>query len=153
MGGRGLVRGLAALAAGAVPFALGAEAAGAVESHFNASSFEHTFTTWDGRQVTCFVGGSSSLFRESSGTPFTADAQTFSFGASQSDPACGDGLVSVSTSYLDSAGRRTLNASTGGGGIIFWVADNVAGDLSVTHTIVYFNCQANCEVTFTTQPK
>ena len=155
MGRRRLVRGLAAVTAGALPFALGVGSAEATESHFNSTQFDHTFTALDGREVTCTVIGGSSLFRESSDTPYRADASIFSFepDPSPADPACTDGVSFVTASYVDGAGQRTTSGSSGPGGGTIWFADNVAADLSVAHALTYFDCQFNCEISFTTRPK
>ena len=87
-----------ALAAGALPFALGVGTASADDFFVQFFSKDHTFTANDGTSVTCTVSGESSLSRSPGEEVFDGEALTRATGE---DPRCGITFVSVDVTYVD----------------------------------------------------
>jgi hypothetical protein len=151
-GGRGRVATKAgvALAAGALPFALGMGTAAADEAYSQSFFADHTFTTGDGRSVTCSVSGESNLFRPSGSETYLGDALTEALG---DDPACGRAFVEVLATYTDAGGRTKTTGANSIDGDVQWFADDVASGFSVVHQVTFNDCRADCEVSTTTSPK
>ena len=140
-----------ALAAGALPFALGVGTASADDFFTQFFSKDHTFTANDGTSVTCTVTGESSLSREPGQQVFDGQALTQARG---DDPRCGITFVSVDVTYIDGSERqRHTGADSIDGDVRWFVDDDVARDLRVVHAVSFDDCRANCDVSFTTQPK
>ena len=139
-----------ALTAGALPLVLGIGTAGADESFSQSFSTDHTFTSGDGRSVTCTLSGEANLFRPSGSEAFLADALTDASGV---DPSCGSTFVEVVATYVDPGGRRKTTGANSIDGDVQWFADDVAGDLRVVHRASFNDCRANCQVSVTTSPK
>src|SRR5918994_1161522 len=115
-GGRAATKAGVALAAGALPFALGMGTAAADEAYSQSFFTEHTFTAGDGRSVTCSVSGESNLFRPSGAETFHADALTEAIGE---DPSCGRTFVEVIATYTDQSGRtKTTGANSINGDVL-----------------------------------
>jgi hypothetical protein len=140
----------AALAAGAVPFALGIGTASADEGYSQSFAKDHTFTAGDGHSVTCTFSGYSSLQRFSGQNTFDGQALTDAFG---DDPACDIHFVAVIVTYTDGSGRQRQTGADSIDGDVRWFGDDVASGFSVLHSVTFDDCRANCEATFTTQPK
>jgi hypothetical protein len=150
MGRKARVRAVAALAAGTVPLAFGVGQAGADELFSQSFIQDHTFTTADGRQVTCTFSGESNLFRPTGQEAFQADALTDVSGA---DPACGSTFVHVVVTYADPAGRRKTSGANSIDGDVQWFADDVGGEFRVQHGVEFEDCRANCVASAVTAPK
>lgn len=139
-----------ALAAGALPFALGMGTAAADEAYSQSFFTEHTFTAGDGRSVTCSVSGESNLFRPSGAETFDADALTEAIGE---DPSCSRTFVEVIATYTDQSGRTKTTGANSINGDVQWFADDVASGLRVLHRVTFNDCRADCEASATTSPK
>ena len=139
-----------ALAAGVLPFATGVGTASADDFFIQFFSKDHTFTAGDGSRVTCSVYGESSLFRESGQDTYDGEALTRVVGE---HPSCGITFVDVQVSYLDAGGRRHATGADSVDGDVRWFSDGVAGQLRVGHHVTFDECQADCEISFTTSPK
>jgi hypothetical protein len=150
MGRKARVRAVAALAAGAVPLALGAGTAGADEFFSQSFIKDHTFTAADGRQVTCTFTGESNLFRPTGQEGFQGDALTAVQG---SDPACGITFVEVLTTYVDPGGRRKTSGANSVDGDVLWFGDDIGGEFLVRHSVQFEDCRANCSASTITAPK
>ena len=149
-GGRAATKAGVALAAGALPFALGMGTAAADEAYSQSFFTEHTFTAGDGRSVTCSVSGESNLFRPSGGETFHADALTEAIGE---DPSCGRTFVEVIATYTDQSGRSKTTGANSIDGDVQWFADDVASGLRVVHRVTFNACRADCEAGASTPPK
>lgn len=150
MGRKARVRAVAALAAGAVPLALGVGPASADEFFSQSFLRDHTFTSADGRQVTCTFSGESNLFRATGQEGFSADALTDVSGA---DPACASTFVEVRATYLDPGGRRKTTGANSVDGDVLWFGDDIGSEFLVHHSVEFEDCQANCETSTFTAPK
>jgi hypothetical protein len=149
-GGR-RARAAVALAAGALPFALGVGTASADDFFIQFFSKDHTFTAGDGSTVTCTVSGESSLTRAPDEEVFDGEALTR---ASGEHPSCGVTFVSVDVTYVDPSGRQKHTGADSIDGDVRWfVDDDVAHSFRVVHRVSFDDCRANCDVSFTTQPK
>ena len=143
-----------ALAAGALPFALGVGTASADDFFVQFFSKEHTFTANDGASVTCTVSGESSLRRDAGEDVFDGEALTRVVVTSDDDPRCGITFVSVDVTYVDAGDRtRHTGADSIDGDVRWFVENDVARDFRVVHGVRFDDCRANCDVSFTTQPK
>ena len=140
----------AALAAGAVPFAVGVGAASADEAYSQSFFREHSFIGGDGRPVTCNFSGDSTLFKASGARTFDASALTDAFG---DDPACQVRFVEVVVTYLDGNGVRKVTGANSIDGDVQWLGDDVGIGFSVVHRVTFDDCQSNCQTSFTTSPK
>jgi hypothetical protein len=140
-----------ALAAGAVPFGMGVGTAAADDFFIQFASKEHTFTAGDGSTVTCTVSGESSLRREPGERWFDGEALSRAVG---DDPRCGITFVEVDVTYIDPNGvQRHTGADSIDGDVRWFVRDDVSHDLRAVHRVSFDDCRADCEVSFTTQPK
>jgi hypothetical protein len=144
------VRAAAALAVGAVPFALGVGTAAADDFFGQTFSREHTFTAGNGQQVTCTFSGESSLTHASGASTSAGTALTR---ASGEDPACGVTFVQVLVTYVDGSGRQRSTGADSVDGDVRWFGDDVARDFSVVHRVSFDDCLSNCDTSFTTSPK
>jgi hypothetical protein len=145
------IQAVAALAAGALPIALGVGTASADEFFNQFASSDHTFTAGDGSTVTCTVSGESSLSRPNGQNAYDAEALTSAAGDS---PSCSITFVEVEVSYRDPAGReRHTGADSIDGDVRWFVKNDVSSGFSVVHRVTFDDCRADCEVTFTTSPK
>jgi hypothetical protein len=123
----------------------------AADEAYSQSFFrEHTFTTGDGRSVTCSVSGESNLFRPSGSETFLADALTEALGE---DPSCSRTFVEVIATYTDQSGRTKTTGANSINGDVQWFADDVASGFRVVHQVTFNDCRADCEVSATTSPK
>jgi hypothetical protein len=150
MGRKARVRVAAALAAGAVPLAFGVAQAGADEFFSQSFLQDHTFTSGDGRRVTCTFSGESNLFRPTGQEGYSADALT---DVSGNDPACARTFVEVRATYDDTTGRRRTTGANSVDGDVLWFGEDVGSNFSVQHSAEFEDCQSNCVVTTTTSPK
>ena len=149
--GGGRAKAAVALAAGALPFALGVGTASADDFFTQFFSKDHTFTANDGTSVTCTVSGESSLSREAGQKVFDGQALTRATG---DDPRCGITFVSVDVTYIDPSGHQRHTGADSIDGDVRWFVDHdVLRDLRVVHAVSFDDCRANCDVSFTTQPK
>jgi hypothetical protein len=139
-----------ALAAGAVPFALGFGTASADEAFAQSFAKQHTFTAGNGQAVTCTFTGDSSLQKADGQATFDAEALTDAFGE---DPACAVHFVEVIVTYTDGSGRQKRTGADSIDGDVRWFGDDVAGGFSVLHRVTFDDCRANCEASATTSPK
>jgi hypothetical protein len=149
-GGRVAATATLALTAGAMPFALGIGTAAADEAYSQSFFTEHTFTSGDGRTVTCTLSGESNLFRSSDSETFLADALTEALGE---DRSCGVTFVEAIATYVDVGGRTKTTGANSINGDVQWFADDVASDFRVLHKATFNDCSANCGASFTTTPK
>jgi hypothetical protein len=150
MGRKARVRAVAALAAGALPLGLGVGPAGADEFFSQSFLRDHTFTSADGRQVTCTFAGESNLFRATGQEGFSADALTDVTG---SDPACARTFVEVLATYVDPGGRRKVSGANSVDGDVLWFGDDIGSEFLVQHSVLFEDCQANCQTSTVTAPK
>jgi hypothetical protein len=150
MGRKARVRAVAAVAAGAVPLALGVGQAGADEFFSQSFLQDHTFTSADGRQVTCTFSGESNLFRATGQEGYQGDALTDVSGA---DPACGSTFVEVVVTYVDAGGRRKTSGANSVDGDVLWFGDDIGGEFVVQHSVEFEDCRANCSASAVTAPK
>ena len=148
--GRVAAKATVALTAGAMPFALGIGTAAADEAYSQSFFTDHTFTTGDGRSVTCSVSGESNLFRPSGSETFLADALTEAHGG---DPSCGTTFVEAVATYTDAGGRTKTTGGNSINGDVQWFADDVASGFQVVHRVTFNDCRTNCGVSVTTSPK
>ena len=144
-----LATGVVALSTGGAPFAFGASPAAAAEFFEQDAFFEHSFTNQAGQTVVCPVSVSSTLTRQSSSDPFFGSAFT---GSDVNDPRC-DAFVAVSVSYKDPTGRPKNAFADSINGDVFLGVDDVGSEFVAQHSLTFFNCSANCEVSYQTQPK
>ena len=150
MGRKARVRAVAALAAGAVPLALGVGTAGADEFFSQSFIQDHTFTNADGRQVTCTFAGESNLSRATGQEGFQGDALT---GVTGTDPACGTTFVEVLATYVDPGGRRKTSGANSVDGDVLWFGDDIGSGFLVRHSVEFEDCRANCTASTITAPK
>ena len=147
-----MTRGVAAMAAGALPLWLTAHPAAAFELYSKSVILDHTFTDNAGDEVTCSVRYQSDLFRPDANSTFSADTSTQVL---VFDPLAGDecrAAVGVEIAYRDPQGVLR-HARAFGTDLADLQIDEVQGNYEATHLIFFLNCSANCEATFTTHPK
>jgi hypothetical protein len=147
-----MARGVAAMAAGALPFWLSAHPASAFELYSKQVVLDHTFTDTAGDSVTCTVAYTSSLFRADASSTFSADTSTQVL---VFDPLAADACrasVGVDVVYRDPQGvvRR---ARAFGTDLVDLQIDEVQGNYETAHLVFFLNCSANCQPTVTTHPK
>ena len=141
----------AALAAGALPFAMGVGTASAEDVFTQFFTLDHTFTAGDGSTVTCAVTGESSLRRDPGEEVFDGEALTR---ASGEHPSCGVTFVEVDVTYVDPSGRQRHTGADSIDGDVRWFVDgDVHHGFRVVHRVSFDDCRSNCDVSFTTQPK
>jgi len=138
------------VAAGVLPFAFGVGTASADESYSQSFVRDHSFTRGDGAAVTCTFSGESNLRKAYGENLFRADALTR---ASGTNPACGITFVEAIATYVDGNGDRKTSGANSVDGDVQWFAADVAARFSVVHRARFDDCQANCQVSFTTSPK
>jgi hypothetical protein len=141
---------VAALAAGAVPLSLGVGPAGADEAFSQSFLQDHTFTSGDGRRVTCTFLGEANLFRPTGQEGFQGDALT---GVTGADRACDSTFVAVLVTYVDAGGRRKTSGANSVDGDVQWFGDDIGSEFLVQHSAEFEDCQANCSVSTITAPK
>jgi hypothetical protein len=147
-----MTRGVAAMAAGALPLWLTAQPAAAFEVYSKQVILDHTFTDNAGDEVTCSVQYQSDLFRPDANSTFSADTSTQVL---QFDPLAGDecrASVGVEIAYRDPRGVLR-HARAFGTELADLQIDEVQGNYEATHLVFFLNCSANCDTTFTTHPK
>lgn len=147
-----MTRGIAAMAAGALPLWLNAPPASAFELYSKQVILDHTFTDNAGDEVTCSVQYTSELFRPDANSTFSADTSTQVL---VFDPLAGDecrASVGVDTVYRDPQGIQR-RARAFGTELAALQIDEVQGNYRTTHVVFFLNCAANCDTTFVTQPK
>ena len=145
-------RGIAALAAGALPLWLTAQPAAALELYHKQVVLDHTFTDFAGDEVTCSVQYTSNLFRTDPNSAFSADTSTqvLLFDPS-ADERC-RASAAVEMVYRDPEGIQR-RARAFGTDFTELQIDEVQGNFQSNHSVFFLGCSANCEATFVTHPK
>lgn len=147
-----MTRGIAALAAGALPLWLTAQPAAAFELYSKEVVLDHAFTDFAGDEVTCAVRYTSTLFRGDPNSSFAADTSTqvLLFDPS-ADERC-RASAAVEMVYRDPEGVQRVARAFGTDFTALQI-DEVQGNYRSNHTVFFLNCAANCEATFVTHPK
>lgn len=122
-----------------------------MELHSKNVVLEHTFTDFAGDRVTCQVEYDSSIFRESTSSPYAANADTQAFDITRGVDCRAQ--VSVDIAYRDLAGRPQT-APAFGNDFVDLQLDEVQGNIVVTHQVFFLDCSgSDCQTSYTTSPK
>lgn len=150
--GKTLTRGVAVVAASALPLWMSAQPASAFETHGRTDIVEHTFSDFVPEDITCQIEFSASLVRDGSSGPFRAEATTKVDEGGPLDADACRAQVDVEVVYKDQAGvEHTVRAF--GTQFADLQIEGVPGNFVAKHRANFLTCSANCERTFTTSPK
>lgn len=145
-------RAAAALAAGALPFALATRPAAADEVFQQHSHFEHTYTAPDNRRVTCVIEATALLTRPTGGATYQASADLGTFRSGE--PSLCNALLTILVTYRDEEGTLVEGSAQSLGDFVRWTSSNdIVGGVEVHDVVEYGTCIADCRVEFTQNPK
>ena len=150
--GKTLTRGVAVVAATALPLWMSAQPASAFETHGRTDIVEHTFSDFVPDDITCQIEFSASLGTRRSSGPFRAEASTHVLNEGPLDADACRASVDVEVVYKDEAGvEHTVRAF--GTQLADLQIEGVPGTFVAKHRAFFLTCAANCERDYTTSPK
>ncbi len=144
---------LAALAALALPLAVGVPPAGAEgETYGDSTNFFHNFRTRDGRETGCGGFVSATVFRPEGDEELSASARIIL--NEDTSPECRASLR-LFLDYHEPSGSEVHTSIGGGPGYaLLWRTDDVGrGSFVATGEITFEDCDVDCRTTATVRAK